>query len=116
MVPTWNYSSVHFTGHVTVHQDPGWLLDAVTQLTDLHEGRRGNPWGVHDAPARYIEKQLGAIIGIEFAIEKVEAKAKLSQNRSDADRTGVIEGLSSEGAATGTAVLESMKARQEGLT
>jgi transcriptional regulator len=97
VVPTWNYSAVHFTGRVEAHQDAGWLLDAVTHLTDLHERNREEPWAVTDAPARYIEKQLRAIVGIEMSIEKVEAKAKLSQNRSEEDRNGVIEGLRREG-------------------
>jgi len=40
VVPTWNYTAVHFTGRVEVHQDADWLLDAVTHLTTLHEQRR----------------------------------------------------------------------------
>ncbi len=97
VVPTWNYSAVHFTGRVEVHHDADWLLDAVTRLTDLHEGRRDHPWAVTDAPARYVEGQLRGIVGIEMQIERVEAKAKLSQNRSAADRRGVVEGLRREG-------------------
>lgn len=97
VVPTWNYTAVHFTGRVEVYDDPAWVRDAVTRLTDLHEGRRDRPWSVDDAPATFIEQQLRAIVGIELAIEKVEGKTKLSQNRSEADRAGVIEGLRVEG-------------------
>jgi transcriptional regulator len=97
VVPTWNYSAVHFTGRVEIHHDSGWLLDAVTRLTDLHERHRERSWSVTDAPERYIEKQLRAIVGLEMTIERVEAKAKLSQNRSAEDRSGVIEGLLGEG-------------------
>jgi transcriptional regulator len=93
VVPTWNYSSVHRTGTVTVHQDVEWVRDAVTELTDTHEGERSHPWQVTDAPERYIEGQLRGIVGLEFAVIRVEGKAKLSQNRSDADRRGVIDGL-----------------------
>ena len=50
-----------------------------------------------DAPEVYVEKQLRAIVGIEMAIETVEGKAKLSQNRSEEDRAGVVEGLRTEG-------------------
>ena len=100
VVPTWNYSAVHFTGRVTAHHDADWLREAVTWLTDLHEARREaagyESWSVDDPPARYVEGQLRAIVGIEMAIERVEAKAKLSQNRSDADRAGVVAGLRSE--------------------
>jgi transcriptional regulator len=110
VVPTWNYSAVHFTGRVEVHHDPDWLLEAVTHLTDTHEGRRTEPWTVDDAPPRYIEKQLRAIVGIEFRIEQVEGKAKLSQNRDDADVDGVIAGLRREGAERGHLVAEAMAA------
>jgi transcriptional regulator len=110
VVPTWNYSAVQFTGRVDVHTDPAWLLDAVTRLTDAHERSRSAPWSVDDAPAQYVEKQLRAIVGIEFAIERVEAKAKLSQNRDDADFAGVVAGLRREGAGREHAVADSMAA------
>jgi len=99
VVPTWNYSAVEFRGRATVHEDPDWLIDAVTRLTQLHEGTRTEPWKVTDAPADYVRKQLRAIIGVEMAVERVEGKAKLSQNRSDEDRTGAIDGLRREGGA-----------------
>ena len=97
VVPTWNYSAVHFTGRAEVHTDADWLLGAVTALTGAHEGRRPEPWSVDDAPTPYVEKQLRAIVGVEFRIERVEAKAKLSQNRDDADFAGVVTGLRREG-------------------
>jgi len=110
VVPTWNYSAVHFTGRVQTHDDSGWLLDAVTQLTDLHERHRERPWSVADAPETYIEKQLRAIVGIEMTIDKVEGKAKLSQNRSEEDRSGVIEGLRREGGSRERELSRSMDA------
>jgi transcriptional regulator len=100
VVPTWNYSAVHFTGRVTVEHDPEWLHGAVSWLTDLHEARRANAghdsWSVDDPPDKYVAGQLRAIVGIQVHIEKVEGKAKLSQNRSEADRAGVVAGLRSE--------------------
>jgi transcriptional regulator len=93
VVPTWNYSAVHFTGHATVHQAAEWLLDAVTQLTDEHELRRTAPWSVSDAPESYVAQQLQGIVGIELAITAVEGKAKRSQNRSEEDRVTVVRGL-----------------------
>ena len=50
------------------------------------------------APATYVEAQLRGIVGIEFTVTGVEGKAKLSQNRSDADRAGVAAGLAADGA------------------
>jgi transcriptional regulator len=110
VVPTWNYSAVHFTGRVTVHEDADWLRDAVTRLTDQHESPRAEPWAVTDAPDVYVQKQLRAIVGVEFAIETVEGKAKLSQNRSAEDFAGVIDGLRREGGGREHAVAASMAA------
>jgi len=96
VVPTWNYSAVQLTGTVRVHHDADWLRAAVTELTDLHEAGRTHPWHVADAPEQYISGQLRGIVGIEFTVTRVDGKAKLSQNRSDADQQGVIRGLRDE--------------------
>lgn len=96
VVPTWNYSVVHLTGRVTVHDDVVWLRDLVTRLTDLHEQGRDDPWAVTDAPPKYVDGQLRAIVGIELQVERVEAKAKLSQNRDAEDRAGVLAQLERE--------------------
>ena len=69
----------------------------MTRLTERHERPRDEPWAVTDAPATYVDKQLRAIVGLEMTVERVEAKAKLSQNRSEADRAGVVAGLRREG-------------------
>lgn len=93
VVPTWNYVTVHAYGTVDYFDDPWRLLEAVSRLTNRHEGDRPNPWAVHDAPAPYVQSQLRGIIGMEMTITRLEGKRKLSQNRSAPDRAGVIEGL-----------------------
>jgi transcriptional regulator len=118
VVPTWNYTEVQVRGSVTVHDDPEWVLDVVTRLTDRHERGRARPWAVTDAPDTYVRGQLRAIVGVELVIEEatglqsfhagVEGKAKLSQNRSDADRRGVIAGLRAEGNPTAYAIADEM--------
>ena len=97
VVPTWNYSVVHLRGRVLLHDDPAWVRGLVTRLTDRHEQPRAEPWGVTDAPADYVEKNLRPIVGVEIVVASVEAKAKLSQNRSDEDRAGVAAGLRADG-------------------
>jgi transcriptional regulator len=96
MVPTWNYQQVHLTGTVAFHQDPDWLREMVTRLTRRHEEARPHPWRVEDAPAKFIEGQLKAIVGVELAITSVEAKYKLGQNRAAADQAGAAEALRGE--------------------
>ncbi|HEV2798674.1 MAG TPA: FMN-binding negative transcriptional regulator [Nocardioides sp.] len=97
VVPTWNYSVVHLRGRVAMHDDAEWVRSLVTRLTDRHESSRDEAWQVTDAPEDYIRKNLRPIVGIELVVESVEAKAKLSQNRSDEDRAGVARGLAANG-------------------
>jgi transcriptional regulator len=97
VVPTWNYSVVHLRGRVAVHDDADWVRGLVTRLTDHHEQPRAEPWAVTDAPADYLEKNLRPIVGVEIVLDSVEAKAKLSQNRSEEDRAGVAAGLRADG-------------------
>jgi transcriptional regulator len=113
VVPTWNYESVHLSGRARVHQDPEWLRVAVTELVERHEGYRAAPWQVTDAPEAYIDGQLRAIVGLEIHVERVEAKAKLSQNRSAADQDGVIDGLRGEPGASSHAVADAMARLRE---
>jgi transcriptional regulator len=93
VVPTWNYLTAHVYGQLIVHDDVAWLEQLVRELTQRHEESRTSPWSVDDAPRSYFEGQLRAIVGVELLIDRVEFKAKMSQNRPEADVVGVVEGL-----------------------
>lgn len=93
VVPTWNYTAVHFTGTVTVSHEAADLLHIVEQLTDKHESTAAEPWQVSDAPVDFVESQLRAIVAVTLHIDSVQAKAKLNQNRTAADREGARAGL-----------------------
>lgn len=93
VVPTWNYVTVHAHGPVEFFHDAERLMSIVSRLTNLHEGTRPEPWTVNDAPADYMAAQLRGIVGLRMPITRLEGKTKMSQNRSEADRRGVAEGL-----------------------
>lgn len=97
VVPTWNYAVVHAHGALRVVDDVGWLRSHVEALTQEHEGRRETPWAVSDAPADFVDQLLRGIIGLEITVTRLVGKWKVSQNRSAADRAGVVEGLEREG-------------------
>jgi len=106
VVPTWNYSMVQVRGKARAIEDTAWLGQQIRELTGKHEAGRAEPWTVEDAPERYIEAQLRGIVGIEIDISEIHGKWKVSQNRPEADRVGVAEGLSGiEGAAEMTALV-----------
>jgi transcriptional regulator len=104
VVPTWNYAVVHAHGPLRFIDDRAWLRRFVEMLTNRHEAARREPWQVTDAPAEYIETQLGAIIGLEMPVRRLVGKWKTSQNRSAEDRAGVSDGLSREGDQAGQAM------------
>lgn len=93
VVPTWNYVAVHCWGAPRVIEDAEWLRDQIGRLTRAQEEGRAEPWAVEDAPADYVAAQIRGIVGLEIPIARIEGKWKASQNRSDADRAGVADGL-----------------------
>jgi transcriptional regulator len=88
---------VQARGTPRVIDEPDWIRAQVQALTGKQEDKRNAPWRVSDAPEAFISGQIKAIIGIEIAISTIEGKWKVSQNRSEADRQGVVEGLRKEG-------------------
>ena len=93
VVPTWNYAVVHATGPLRVIDDQAWVRRFVEQLTHRHEAHRSNPWKVTDAPADFVDTMTSAIVGIDIPISRLAGKWKVSQNRPEKDRAGVVEGL-----------------------
>jgi transcriptional regulator len=94
VVPTWNYLMVQARGAPRVVETAEWLRAQIEQLTNEREVRREKPWAVGDAPEDFIAQQMRAIVGVEIPVADLRGKWKASQNRNDADRAGVIEGLS----------------------
>lgn len=108
-VPTWNYAVVHAYGRPVFRDDAAFLRDVVETLTARYEGHRARPWTPTRLPADAYERMLGAIVGFEMRIERCEAKFKLGQNRSIADRTGAATGLDAEHSPAASAVAEFMR-------
>lgn len=93
-VPTWDYVTLHLYGRLIAHNNLDWTTSAVQRLMAAHETRIG----LDDMPAKHLAGQLRAIVGLQLELTRIEAKAKLSQNRSVEDVEGVIDGLTQTGA------------------
>ena len=117
-VPTWNYVVVHAYGPLKVIEDTHWLRKHVESLTKIHEAASPVPWNVGDAPADFIQSLLHGIVGLELPIRRMEGKWKVSQNRTERERQGVLEGLTRldtpESRAMKALVEEKLKASQSG--
>lgn len=105
VVPTWNYATVHAWGRPRVIHEADWLRRQIDALTTMQEKERAAPWAVNDAPADFVSAQIRAIVGVEIPISKIEGKWKVSQNRPESDRVGVVEGIRSEGGSEEMAAL-----------
>jgi transcriptional regulator len=111
-VPTWNYASVHAYGAARAIADPEWLRDLVQRLSDRHEAREPEPWRMQDLPEPYIASMLKGIVGVEIAVERLEGKFKLSQNRPAADRPRIIAALEHRNDADSRNVARLMRERE----
>ena len=111
VVPTWNYVTAHVYGRLVVHDDPEWVEALVRRLTDQREAALPHPWSVDDAPSAFVAGQLRAIVGLELQITRIEAKAKLSQNRPGADVDGVVAGLAARGDLEASAAVAAARDR-----
>jgi transcriptional regulator len=93
VVPTWNYLHVHVHGSVAAIDDDGFVAGVVEALTRQHETPRHEPWHVSDAPDEYLATMRAAIVGIEISIDRIQGKAKFSQNKPAADIEGARQRL-----------------------
>lgn len=89
-VPTWNYTAAHACGRLR-ECDARPLLE---MMTTTFEAGKSDPWQIERLEATYYEKQLRGIVAFEMRVERLHVAAKLSQNRSEADRARVAGELS----------------------
>jgi transcriptional regulator len=106
MVPTWNYVAVHAYGVARIIDDENQLRQLLIETVTAYESSFEKPWS---AAADALEKMMRGVVGFEIPIDRLEGKAKLGQNRTDADRRGAIEGLSGSDDPGGAAVAELMR-------
>ena len=112
VVPTWNYVAVHAHGRIRLVRDPDRLRAHLERLTARHEAAQPRPWSIDDTPAGYVDALLGAIVGIEIEIDRLDGKWKMSQNRPAEDVEGVVRGLTASPDAAVREVGEIVQARR----
>ncbi len=108
VVPTWNYAAVHVSGTLRFFHDADRIKELLVRLTDRFESARPTPWRMSDAPAEFVQRLVGGVVGVELQIDRMQGKWKLSQNRPRDDRDGVMAGLRREGGGDGAALADLM--------
>lgn len=107
-MPTWDYAAVQAYGKATIFHDSkseetsrflSKQLDDLSIHCERHvsghtgEGDRPEPWLVADAPEKYTDLLKKAIVGIEIKLDRLEGVTKMSQEKPEGDRLGVIQGF-----------------------
>jgi transcriptional regulator len=113
-VPTWNYAVVHAHGVIELATDPAETRAVLDLLVERFESGRAAPWQLGLAPER-LAAMVNAIVGFRIRVTRIEAKFKLSQNRSGDDQRRVAAGLAAEGYAEATATAEWMRNVNESM-
>lgn len=108
MVPTWNYVAVHAYGVARVVEDDAELRRLLIDTVSTFESGLPQPWAI-DPAGPTLQNMMRGVVGFEIPIDRLEGKAKLGQNRIDADRRGAINALISSPDAGGAAVGELMR-------
>jgi transcriptional regulator len=90
-VPTWNYAVVHATGAITVRHDSDAKEFVLKALIDAHDLAYRDRW--NELALDWREKMKHGIVAFDIVVEQLDAKFKLSQNRSVEDRSGVLAAL-----------------------
>jgi transcriptional regulator len=112
-VPTWNYGAVHAYGNARVFSEPNELLGILHELIPMFEPAYAEQWA--DLPPAYRERMLGHIVGFEIAVTKIEAKFKLSQNRTKEEQSNVMSTLGRSSDTVISGVAELMREQKLGV-
>ena len=105
VVPTWNYGAVHAYGEARTFSEVPELLGMLDDLIPTFEAAYAEQWA--SLSEAYRSRMLNHIVGFEIWVNKLEAKFKLSQNRTRQEQQNVVDSLSrsSDTIVSGTAEL-----------
>jgi transcriptional regulator len=94
-VPTWNFAVVHARGTVKRLDDDAAFAANLGRLVANNEAHYGggDQWDFQKLPESYLKGMRQGIVAYQMEIQTVEAKFKLGQERSAADKDGVLKGL-----------------------
>jgi len=96
-VPTWNYIAVHAYGKASLIEDVKNKIELLEQTIQFFEADYLKQWA--SLPEDYKLKMMNGIVAFEIEVTDLQAKKKLSQNRTEQERENIIDSLSHKGDA-----------------
>jgi transcriptional regulator len=111
LVPTWNYIAVHCYGAPQIIAEDQAVAAHLERLSAVMESHLAPkpPWSVGQVKDATLAALRRQIVAFELPIARLEGKRKLNQNRSPADRAGVIRALEASGGADDLEMAEAMR-------
>lgn len=109
-VPTWNYVAVHASGVLSAVADPGAVRALLARTAGVYERDAMRPWSLASIPDAFAAGLQKGVVAFELAIDRLEGKCKLSQNKPPADRSGVVAALRERGGEDARAIADAMEA------
>jgi len=111
--PTWNYTAIHAHGTPQLVDDTAAIHAVLTRTVALHDTPLGGEWAFGAMPEALTASRLKAIMALRMPIARIEGKMKLNQDKSVADRRGVIAALERRGDAQSVAVADLIRAQPD---
>ena len=90
-VPTWNYAAVHLYGEPTLFTDEESLRATLVRMINTFESSYMAQWS--ELSEQYQSRMMKHIVGFDIKVKRLEAKFKLSQNRTKGEQAQVIQSL-----------------------
>ncbi|HEY0274032.1 MAG TPA: FMN-binding negative transcriptional regulator [Chitinophaga sp.] len=112
-IPTWNYIAVHVYGHMALLDEQA-LHRSLERLMERYEHGREHAARISDIPAAEYKSNLQAIVGFEMALETIQARYKLSQNKNDRDYNSVVQHLEQDTNQQALRIAEAMRKKRPG--
>lgn len=91
VVPTWNYIAVHAYGQATILQSVDQKAELLKQTIEAFEASYYQQW--QSLPNEYRSRMVDGIVAFEIEVTDLQAKKKLSQNRTEAEKENIIHSL-----------------------
>lgn len=106
-VPTWNYISVHAYGQGKLITQTEQISELLEKTIEYYEIEYKQKW--NRLPHDYKTKMTKGIVGFEINVTELQAKEKLSQNKTENERKNIVNSLSSSKDTNETVIADYMK-------
>lgn len=105
-VPTWNYLAVHAYGDATVISEEDRTMEILEATIDNYEGSRKH-WNALDEA--YKRRLLKGVVAFEIRVAELQAKKKISQNRTETEKQNIIDSLGKSDVSNARLIAEYME-------